>query len=28
VADTAESFTGQYLARVINGRAKAKKKRA
>jgi excinuclease ABC subunit A len=28
VADTAESYTGQYLARVLNGRAKAKKKRA
>jgi excinuclease ABC subunit A len=29
VADTAESFTGQYLARVLNGgRTKVKKKRA
>ena len=28
VADTAGSYTGRYLARVLNGRAKAKKKRA
>ncbi len=28
VADVAESYTGQYLARVLNGRTKAKKKRA
>ena len=28
VADVAGSYTGQYLARVLNGRAKAKKKRA
>jgi excinuclease ABC subunit A len=28
VADTAGSYTGQYLSRVLNGRAKAKKKRA
>jgi len=28
VADTPESYTGQYLARVLGGRAKSKKKRA